>query len=408
MGTSSQADSLRRYASVAGHHNFLEIVIELSLRLRKYCPPVNPKLDTMGYANEEYFPRDCTMQIAFCKGIFVSKSCFHRRSNSLRPRAMRMTSDPVKGISDIVRRGRYRGVLLDQFGVLHDGVAPYRHTFEALEGLRKENVHIVVLSNSSRRADYAAAKLRSMGLGDLDVVTSGELAREILRSNESPIKHCSRLVHTNWTGRGSIDAADVGVDVNWESMVPEDEIREVDGVVLHGTEGVTVADNSVKPVSYDALLRFASELGRLRPNIPFVCVNPDIVTVDGGVLRNMPGALAATFERAGGTDVVRIGKPGRPAYDAALRILARQGILPEEIICVGDSVAHDILGATESTLDSIYIAGGIDSAKFGLDPGGDQHVDELWSFNWNVWDELVSEVASGCGRPTYVLPYFRW
>lgn len=345
---------------------------------------------------------------SFCCSCALGLDSRRRHSSLRRIINVKMSAETITGMKDIVRAGGYRGILLDQFGVLHDGNKPYKHANHALDCLRKENVHIVVLSNSSRRSEVAAAKLRSMGLGNLDVVTSGELSRDILRSDQSPVKQCSNLVHTNWTGRVAIDANDVGLDVRWKSMVSADEIGQVDGVVAHGTEGVTTDGNSVLSVPWDCLLQFVTNLGRVRPDCPFVCVNPDIVTVDGDVLRKMPGALAAAFERAGGRNVIRIGKPGRPAYDAALKILAAKGIDPHEVICVGDSIAHDILGALSRNLDCIYIAGGIDATAFGLSSADEPAIDQSWKIDWSVWDRLQSEAAPECGRPTFALPYFRW
>jgi ribonucleotide monophosphatase NagD (HAD superfamily) len=43
-----------------------------------------------------------------------------------------------------------QGVLLDQFGVLHDGLSPYPAIHEAVQYLAETGARIVILSNSSR------------------------------------------------------------------------------------------------------------------------------------------------------------------------------------------------------------------------------------------------------------------
>jgi ribonucleotide monophosphatase NagD (HAD superfamily) len=46
-----------------------------------------------------------------------------------------------------------QGVLLDQYGCLHDGRQPYPGAIQAVAALAEAGMHIVLLSNSSRSAD---------------------------------------------------------------------------------------------------------------------------------------------------------------------------------------------------------------------------------------------------------------
>jgi ribonucleotide monophosphatase NagD (HAD superfamily) len=55
------------------------------------------------------------------------------------------------------------GVLLDQFGVLHDGKVPYPHAVAAVKRLADAGKQIIVLSNSSRRSGGTIGKLVKMG-----------------------------------------------------------------------------------------------------------------------------------------------------------------------------------------------------------------------------------------------------
>lgn len=45
----------------------------------------------------------------------------------------------------------YKGVLLDQFGVLHDGRDPYKGAIEAVQYLADRGMKLLIISNSSRR-----------------------------------------------------------------------------------------------------------------------------------------------------------------------------------------------------------------------------------------------------------------
>lgn len=45
----------------------------------------------------------------------------------------------------------YKGVFLDQFGVLHDGTTPYPGAIEGVEYLADRGMKLLIISNSSRR-----------------------------------------------------------------------------------------------------------------------------------------------------------------------------------------------------------------------------------------------------------------
>lgn len=55
------------------------------------------------------------------------------------------------------------GILLDQFGVLHDGKVPYPHAAAAVQRLAEAGKQIIILSNSSRRSGGTIGKLAKMG-----------------------------------------------------------------------------------------------------------------------------------------------------------------------------------------------------------------------------------------------------
>lgn len=239
---------------------------------------------------------------------------------------------------------------------------------------------------------------------NLHVITSGELARALLRSPDPPIP-TENVLHTNWSGRGAIDARDNALSPSLPSAASAAS-TSFSAVVAHGTEGVTLADGSVQALAFPALREIVAAAAR--PDTPMLCVNPDIVTVDGGVgLRPMPGALAAALEGAGGR-VVRVGKPGALAYEAALAALAEAGVGRHEVVCIGDSVAHDIAGAEAQGLASLFIAGGIDAQRFGLNSRAGEAPTGEWEIEWGAWEALVESDAPGLQRPSFVLDFFKW
>jgi HAD superfamily hydrolase (TIGR01459 family) len=99
---------------------------------------------------------------------------------------------------------------------------------------------------------------------------------------------------------------------------------------------------------------------RLR-DLELLCANPDIVVRVGDRLVWCAGALARDYSALGGR-VVMAGKPHKPIYDLALQELqSLAGKVPDKsrILCIGDGVTTDILGANAAGLDSLFIASGM-------------------------------------------------
>lgn len=59
--------------------------------------------------------------------------------------------------------GPAQGVLLDQFGVLHDGKVAYPGAVEAVRQLHAAGLKVLIISNSSRRSGGTLKKLATMG-----------------------------------------------------------------------------------------------------------------------------------------------------------------------------------------------------------------------------------------------------
>ncbi|OSX80721.1 hypothetical protein BU14_0033s0065 [Porphyra umbilicalis] len=292
----------------------------------------------------------------------------------------------------------YDALLLDQFGVLHDGSAAYPLAPAAVAAAAAAGVVLLILSNTSRRSAEALAKLPALGFDGAPwaaAITSGELAHAELVGHPDRYRG-TRVLHANWVGRG-------GVALGAAGLVPVGtDAAAAELLLTHGTEGVTASGSDgtdVVPVPYEQLTALVTSVARRRrrpaggggpppphPSSPsslpppppvLLCANPDLVTVDGAALRPMPGALAAAYEAAGGP-VVRLGKPAAPPYAAALAVLAAEyGVTDaSRVLAVGDSVGHDVAGAIGAGLDSVFVAGGIDAARFGLahDDAGDNAV----------------------------------
>ena len=138
-----------------------------------------------------------------------------------------------------------QAVLLDQFGVLHDGQKPYSGSIEAVKALAESGRKILIISNSSRSAPpscrtsiYNTSTVRlvdelvnasagsSGALGKLEkmgfpkdafygAITSGEVCHQALQNRPDEFYRGlgKRCVHITWGARGPVSLGDLDVEV---------------------------------------------------------------------------------------------------------------------------------------------------------------------------------------------------
>src|SRR5688572_14528728 len=84
----------------------------------------------------------------------------------------------------------FDGFLVDLWGVVHDGERLYEGVAEVLADLASRGARIVFLSNSSRLGPQLAETLVDMGVprdAFADVISSGDVTREVLRRRHDPL-----------------------------------------------------------------------------------------------------------------------------------------------------------------------------------------------------------------------------
>ena len=223
----------------------------------------------------------------------------------------------------------FKAVFFDQYGVLHDGQKPYRGAREALAALKSRGVKIVVLSNSGRTGAANAERMTTLGfepeLYDF-LVTSGDVAKSLLKSGRFPalLAPGGRCFIIS-TGGDDEFASALG-------LVPTVHSEAADLVIIAGSQA-----DKVSLDDYRAALAPAARRGT-----PCMCVNPDKLMLTAG--GNAPGAgrIAEIYENLGGV-VTWVGKPFPEIYQAAAKLARVEN--PRDVLCVGDSVEHDVAGA---------------------------------------------------------------
>ena len=251
----------------------------------------------------------------------------------------------VKGLSEIA--GRYRGLLCDVWGVVHNGVAAFPTACEALQQFRAGGGSVVLLTNAPRPSGPIYDQLAHVGVprdAFDSVVTSGDATKLFFeRENVRKVFHLGPdrdLTLYDGTGIDRVDPGDAEL------------------VVCTGLFN----DNTETPEDYRGLLAELKEKG-----LRLVCANPDVVVHRGDDLIWCAGALARDYGAIGG-DVTIFGKPHAPIYDAALGRLAEvagKTLEKEDVLAIGDGLPTDIAGACGQGLPTLFITGGIHAADFG-------------------------------------------
>lgn len=232
----------------------------------------------------------------------------------------------------------YDALLVDLWGVIHDGQTLYPGVAETLAHLHAAGKPVVFLSNAPRVSAKACEVLDRLGINRahyVDIITSGQVAHDLLEGD------------TDWLG-SKYYYLGPGKDEDIIADLPEytrvEKAEDADFILNTGYE------YDFQP--HEEVLPLLQKLHALK--LPLLCVNPDLEVVkQDGTQQLCAGAVAEAYLELGG-EVEFIGKPYDDVYDAAISLLGT-----DKILCVGDNPLTDILGAQEANLDSLLITGGI-------------------------------------------------
>lgn len=252
----------------------------------------------------------------------------------------------------------YSVLYCDLWGCLHDGRRAYPAAVAALEAFRETGGAVVLLTNSPRPSGDVARQLVALGApaSCYDViVSSGDAAQQALVAGMVG----RRVYHLG-------PERDVGFFYD-ETGHPFDiervPLEEAEGIVCTGL----FDDRTETPEDYRATILYGKTKG-----LRLLCANPDIVVDVGETRIYCAGAIAQAYAEAGGTSLY-FGKPHPPIYAMARRkLIERRGEEPpaDEILCLGDGIATDILGAMGEGLDSLFITGGLAAGETATTEAG--------------------------------------
>jgi HAD superfamily hydrolase (TIGR01459 family) len=233
---------------------------------------------------------------------------------------------------------RYRLILCDIWGVVHDGVTLYPGAADRLRQWRGERRTVVLITNAPRTADAVEEQLGRIGLPrDAwdGIATSGEAGIAALKALGKPVGFLGTRDDRAILESRAIAIADGG-DFTDLACTGLDERR---------------------PNAED----YASQLTDWAAgDVLMHCLNPDRMVIRGGVPEACAGALGDLYEGLGGR-VAWYGKPHRAIYDHALHLAGDPP--PSEVLAIGDSLRTDVRGAARMGFDCLFVTGGIHAGE---------------------------------------------
>jgi HAD superfamily hydrolase (TIGR01459 family) len=240
----------------------------------------------------------------------------------------------------------FDGFVIDQYGVLHDGVRAYAGALEALAAIRSAGKRAVLVTNSGKPAAANEERLARLGFARefyAALVSSGEAARLGIEDGAfGPAFAAGGKVHV--VGR-------TGDEYGLERfpLAPVD-LAAADALLILGSDAPRVS-----------LDEYAE---RLKPaaarSLPALCANPDLLMLTKSGQQPAPGAIARLYETLGGK-VEYVGKPHAFIYAIASRALA--GVEPRRILAVGDSPLHDVEGAAKAGFATALVKTGLSAGR---------------------------------------------
>lgn len=239
----------------------------------------------------------------------------------------------ISGLGEIA--DRYRLILSDLWGCVHDGARAFPEACDALAGFRQSGGRVVLVSNTPRPSPFLEPHLRRLSIPENaydGLITAGDIMRDVLAKRS-----------------GKIDF--IGDDSDWQTIA-DLPLKAVPVAQADYTVCTRLFPSEAELMALDPHLKELKE-----HNLDFVCGNPDIVVHDKGHVFYCPGALAERYEAIGG-HVIRTGKPARRIYERAFEIAGYAGPL-SSVLAVGDGMGTDVTGAAAIGIESWFLTDGI-------------------------------------------------
>lgn len=283
----------------------------------------------------------------------------------------------MKIINNINILLKYKFILIDQWGVIHDGKKSYIHAIKALEFLKRKGKKIILISNAAENVAYNKNKiLKKLKINKKIYdysITSGELFEKninwIKKKLNKNILNCYLISHIQKNYLKKFDLRFVS------------EMKSIDFILACSIKPDT------KIQSFKYVLKKCAQKKKL-----MICINPDKKVFDGKVNKLVwqVGKLAEFYEKIGGK-VVYFGKPYPIIFKKCLNLLKSKN--KKETIIVGDSIENDILGGQNFGIDTMLVKNG-------------KHKNQLSSNKISNIKKKIIQINPKKKLPTYLIEKF--
>ena len=275
----------------------------------------------------------------------------------------------------------YDGLILDLWGVVHNGKRPYPGVLDCFARLKDAGKRVLLLSNAPRQSARVHVQLSGLGVPrDLyeDVVTSGDVARLALARRD--------------------DADHARLGRRFFFIGPERDHGAIDGLGYEQTAAIETADFVVVTGLIDDESETAADYapclaGMKARGQPLLCLNPDLSVIRGESEIPCAGVLGEAYERIGGKTVWH-GKPHARAYRVCFEHFA--GIPKSRLAAVGDRLDTDIAGARNVGIDAYLVSGGVLAESLGI------------AYGRAPDPKRLGALLAGHPTPSGVIPGFVW
>ncbi len=254
----------------------------------------------------------------------------------------------ILSLSEII--DNYDTFIIDQWGVMHDGINGYPKAIECINYLHKKDKNLIIISNSSKRSASSYNRLPKIGFNPnyfKKVITSGEMIWNLINNLDFDKENKKNCFHI--FDKSKEDGIKFRDGLNNINFI--DNLSDANFILA-----CTPYENT-KPIDYIPLLKESLEY-----NLTMYCANPDFETVEKNNKSKIfcMGMISELYKNMGGRVIIQ-GKPEIAIYDEATNFLE---LNKSRTIAIGDSLYHDIKGANNFKIDSILVKSGIHKDLF--------------------------------------------
>ena len=248
----------------------------------------------------------------------------------------------IKSFKEIT--DHYDNFIIDQWGVMHNGLNGFTHAIETIDYLNNKNKNLFIISNSSKREQSSKQRLPSLGFSEksfIKILTSGEMIWNTLNAKYSKKNQMIKCFHIYDETKEDGLFFREGLNLDFTENIEESEL------ILACTPFI-----NMQPIDYVPMLDKAID-----KKLIMYCANPDFETIESKNDQNIfcMGAVAEIYKKMGGEVIIQ-GKPEKEIYIETTKQIKLD---KKRTLAIGDSLFHDIKGANNFNIDSALVKSGI-------------------------------------------------